>query len=51
MNTGANIIIIFHFGRPHDFEEQFSLEQIARQLNQYYNQPVKFSRECSGIKA
>ena len=46
VNVGAKIIIISHFGRPHEFEQQFSLEQIARQLK-----PVKFSRECSGIKA
>ncbi|WP_316354485.1 phosphoglycerate kinase [Candidatus Trichorickettsia mobilis] len=51
VNAGAKIVIISHFGRPHEFEQQFSLEQIAGQLKQYYNQPVKFFRECIGSKA
>ena len=50
MNDGAAIIIMAHFGRPKKggFEPEFTLEPVAKHLEELIGRPVKFTQELLG---
>ncbi len=50
MNDGAAIIIMAHFGRPKKggFEHEFTLEPVAKHLEELIGRPVKFTQELLG---
>ena len=50
MKDGAAIIIMAHFGRPKKggFEPEFTLEPVAKHLEELIGRPVKFTQELLG---
>ena len=48
-NRGAKVVIISHLGRPKgEVDEKLSLSQVAKNLSEKLNQPVKFLENCIG---
>ena len=50
LEDGASIIIMAHFGRPKKggFEPEFTLEPVAKHLEELIGRPVKFTQELLG---
>lgn len=44
----AKVILLSHFGRPKDSEEQYSLEVVSQRLSKLLGQEVGFLNDCIG---
>src|SRR5262245_49153350 len=51
-NRGARVIVISHFGRPHDGRDpRLSLAPVASKLGELLGRPVAFAEDCVGAPA
>jgi len=46
----AKIILLSHFGRPKDSEEQYSLKVVSQRLSKLLGQEVGFLNDCIGLE-
>lgn len=51
LDHGCKIVIISHLGRPDGREASYSLEVVARRLEELLGVPIRFVEDCIGDKA